>query len=114
AWVAGREGEQKKPGDPGRGEGGLAGGLDRIVDGDQAAPRHRRLGDVGGDAAIEHEGAGVGGGELLLVVERPRSGPDAEPAVALDDLADCLALLGDVSLAALEAEEGEGHLVEIE
>src|SRR6201999_1441400 len=52
--------------------------------------------------------------ELLLVVERPRAGADAEAAVALDDLADLLALLGDMTLAALVAEEGEGHLVEVE
>ena len=34
--------------------------------------------------------------------------------MALDDLADSLPLLGDVSLAALDAEEGESHLFEIE
>ena len=95
------------------GEGAVRGRGHRFVERLQIAPRGRGLGHVPGGSPVEQEVPDVRDVELLLVVKRPRPRADAQPAVALDELADGAPLRRHVLLAALVADERQAHLVQI-
>ena len=111
--VAVREVAHDVAGDAEPREGAVRRGHHLVVDLGQQAPRRGRLRDVGERAAVEQVVADVRRVELLLVVQLAGAAPDAQAAVAGDDLADEPALALDVALAALEADERQAQLVEV-